>query len=91
MQEIHGGVLGGHFGLQRTLDAVPPRHYWWHGLAKDVKTVVQGCPQCNARNPIKGATKPLLQQEERTMEPWERVGIDYTEMAKATDGSSKKS
>jgi len=88
VEEIHGGVLGGHFGVQRTLDAVR-RHYWWHGIRKDVETVVRGCPQCNARNPNRGSTKPLLQQEERVTVPWERVGIDYTDMAKSSEGPSK--
>ena len=88
VEEIHGGVLGGHFGVQRTLDAVR-RHYWWHGIRKDVETVVKGCPKCNARNPNRGATKPLLQQEERVTVPWERVGIDYTDMAKSSEGPSK--
>ena len=88
IEEIHGGVLGGHFGVQRTLDAVR-RYYWWHGLKKDIEEVIQACPECNARNPNRGSAKPLLQPEERTGIPWERVGIDYTDMAKSTEGYSK--
>jgi len=88
IKEIHGGILGGHFGIQRTLDAVK-RHYWWHGVTKDVQEVVRACPNCNARNPVKGASKPFLQPEERTTVPWERVGIDFTDMAKSKDGYSK--
>ena len=88
VEEIHGGVFGGHFGVDRTLDTVR-RHYWWHGMKNDVKMVVKGCPKCGARNPVRGATKPLLQQEERTAVPWERVGIDYTDMAKSNEGYSK--
>ena len=88
IEEIHGGVLGGHFGVQKTIDAVR-RYYWWHGVKQDVAEVVKGCPNCNARNPIRGASKPLLEQEERTAIPWERVGIDYTDMAKSNDGYSK--
>jgi len=81
MEEVHGGMLAGHFGIGRTLDAMK-RHYWWHGMKKDVEEFVRGCPECNARNPKRGETKPLLQPEERTAIPWERVGIDYTDIAK---------
>ena len=62
---------------------------WWHGLKKDIEEVIQACPECNARNPNRGSAKPLLQPEERTGIPWERVGIDYTDMAKSTEGYSK--
>jgi len=88
VEEIHGGVLGGHFGLDRTLSAVG-RHYWWHGMRKEVQEIIKGCPQCNARNPLRGEKRPLLQPEERTGVPWERVGIDYTDMARSEDGYSK--
>ena len=48
MEEIDGGVLGGHFGVERTLDAVG-WHYWWDGMRKDVEEIIRGCPECNAR------------------------------------------
>jgi len=88
IDEIHGGTLGGHFGVDRTTDAVR-KFYWWHGMRKDVEEAVRACPKCNARNPIRGASKPLLQQEERTDIPWDRVGIDFTDMAKSTEGYTK--
>ena len=88
VEEIHGGVLGGHFGLARTLNAVR-RNYWWHNMAKDVKHIIKGCPECNARNPERSKSRPFLQPEVRTAIPWERVGIDYTDMAKSQEGYSK--
>lgn len=48
VEEIDGGVLGGHFGVERTLDAVG-WHYWWDGMRKDVEEIIRGCPECNAR------------------------------------------
>ncbi len=50
-------------------------------MTKDVQEVIQGCAKCNARNPVRGASKPFLQPEER-------VGIDYTYMAKSAEGYS---
>jgi len=58
-------------------------------MKQDVATVIKGCPECNARNPKQGSHKPLLQPEERTGTPWERVGIDYTDMTKSKEGYSK--
>lgn len=88
VEEIHGGILGGHFGLARTLDAVK-RHYWWHGMRNDIEEIIKGCPECNARNPVRGEKRPLLQPEERVGRPWERVGIDFTDMTLSSDGYSK--
>ena len=88
VEELHGGLLSGHFGVDRTLDSVK-RRYWWHGMKETVKSVVRGCPECNARNPRQGNQKPLLHAEERTGVPWERVGIDYTDMCMSKEGYSK--
>ena len=48
VEEIDGGVHGGHFGVERTFDAVC-RHYLWHGMRKDVEETVRGCPECKTR------------------------------------------
>ena len=48
---------------------------------------MKGCPECSA--PSRGDQKPQLQPEERTGVPWERVGIDYTDMSPSDEGVSK--
>jgi len=88
VEEIHGGVLGGHFGPQRTWDAVR-RFYWWHGMRNDIEQIVKGCPMCNAHNPKLEAKNPLLQAEERACAPWERVGIDYTDIGRSKEGPNQ--
>ena len=88
IEEIHGGLLAGHFGIDRTLDSVRKR-YWWDGMKEDVTRVIRGYPECNASNPRQGKQQPLPQGERKTGIPWERVGIDYTDMAKSKDGCSK--
>ena len=85
IEELHGGLLAGHFGVERTLDALK-RRFWWHDMKKSVKEIIRGCPECNAHNPKQGRKIPLLQPEERVGIPWERVGVDYTEMAKTPEG-----
>ena len=44
---------------------------------------------CNAHNPKPEASNPLLQAEERAYAPWERVGIDYTEIGRSEEGPSQ--
>ena len=58
-------------------------------MRSDVEEIIRGCPKCNARNSGQGERKPLLQPAERVGVPWERVGIDYTDMTKSKDGYSK--
>ena len=55
-------------------------------MRKDVEEVVKGCPKCNSHNKVREASKPLLQAEERTAVPWERVGIDFTEIGRSKAG-----
>ena len=63
VEEIHGGILGGHFGVERRLDAVR-RHYWWDGMRKDIEDIIRGFPECNARGSGRGERRPLLQPVE---------------------------
>jgi len=58
-------------------------------MKQNVIEVVKGCPQCNARNPSQGQQKPLLQPEERTGIPWERVVLDFADMAHSDERFSK--
>jgi hypothetical protein len=81
VEEIHGGVLGGHFGVERTLDAVG-WHYWWDGMRKDVEEIMRDCPECNTRGSGRGERRSFIQ-------PAERVRIDFTDMMKVKDGNSK--
>ena len=62
--------------FKRQIDAVRT-YYWWHDIKQDVTEVVKGCPFCNARNPIRGASKTLLDQEERTAIPWEELVLTW--------------
>jgi len=58
-------------------------------MKDDIEEIIKGCPECNARNPVRGEKRPLLQPEDRVGRPWERVGIDYTDMTLSKDGYSK--
>ena len=43
LQENLNVSIGGHVGIQRTVDLVK-RTYWWRGLWSDVAQCMQSCP-----------------------------------------------
>src|SRR4029434_8791814 len=43
----HASHITAHPGARRTLEFVQ-RHFWWPGMAKDVKSFVGNCSVCNA-------------------------------------------
>lgn len=48
ISELHGGKLGGHLGLKKTLSCVRQRYYW-SGMAADVRACLRQCNQCAKR------------------------------------------
>ena len=53
IEEIHGDVHGGRFGVERTLDTVC-QQYWWHDIRKDVEETIRSCSECNTRGSERG-------------------------------------
>lgn len=45
MRINHDNPQGGHFRLQRTLEAVS-RKYYWRGMRQDIKEYVDSCDRC---------------------------------------------
>ena len=45
IKELLGGMLGGHFGGDKTLASVEERYYWSQ-LGKDMVTIVKNYPLC---------------------------------------------
>ena len=56
---LHEGVMGGHLGVEKTLDRLKERFYW-PGHYMDVSNWCRNCPICCSRkNPPKKARAPL--------------------------------
>ena len=53
IEEIHGGIHGGRFGVERTLDAVY-QQYWWNDMRKGVEEIIGSCSECNTRGSGRG-------------------------------------
>ena len=45
VRELHSVPYSAHPGVQRTLGKVR-RHFWWKGMAGDVREFVESCPTC---------------------------------------------
>jgi hypothetical protein len=74
--ECHDPPSKGHPGIARTAEHLL-RHYWWPGLARDVKNFVLKCSDCQ-RNKSR-TVKPggLLQPMPIPESKWESVGMDF--------------
>jgi len=72
----HGGVVGGHFAEQKTLDQVGRRFYWNH-WQQDVARFCRQCPQCcryyRGTPKRRGLLQPVVPRA-----PFERWYIDLT-------------
>jgi len=45
IQELHGGALAGHFGVEKTCSMLK-EHYYWPKMSKDVEHFVKRCSPC---------------------------------------------
>ena len=74
LAEAHDSRMGGHFGIEKTLEKV--KRYWtWPGLPHDVALYVQSCVSCqktkHETSKPKGLLYPLVASR-----PWQIVTID---------------
>ena len=44
-REVHAGVVGGHFGLEKTLSRIQER-FFWPGMTKGAKLWCEACEKC---------------------------------------------
>ena len=86
IDELHGGKLGGHLGLKKTLACVR-RRYFWSGMVADVRACLRRCSKCARRKPPpRKRIAPLQQYNIRgTMD---RVAMDLVNpLPRTEDGN----
>ena len=75
LTEAHDSRMGGHFGVEKTLEKV--RRYWtWTGLSHDVETYVRTCVPCQKTKHETCRPKGLLFPLVATR-PWQMVTLDF--------------
>lgn len=82
--EMHGQY---HAGIENTLLLLKQRFYW-RGMAKVVKEVVNNCRTCQQCKP-RSAPKAELQTPNREFKPLERLCIDVATMPLSKKGNNK--
>ena len=75
IQELHGGALGGHFGIEKTCSMLK-KHYYWLSMSKDVEHFVKRCStyqlaKSNLRPQGLHPPLPVIQR------PWGDVSLDF--------------
>ncbi|XP_014677616.1 PREDICTED: uncharacterized protein K02A2.6-like [Priapulus caudatus] len=71
---MHGGRIGGHFGITKSLARIRQR-FTWPGIRQDVLRWVRECDLCSRRKPGHRRNAPLCQRISTA--PWERMAIDF--------------
>jgi len=75
VQELHGGALAGHFGVEKTCSMLK-EHYYWPRMSKDVDHLVKRCSTCQmAKSRVlpHGLYSPLPVP----LALWEDVSLDF--------------
>ena len=75
LQEAHDTPTGGHFGINRTLEAIRSRFYW-QTLDHDVREYVKTCVKCQKRKSNNQLKQGLMIPMPIPIEPFEIVGMD---------------
>ena len=74
LQLAHNSVIAGHFGLERTLEAVHGRMDW-PGIAFDIKDICKSCPVCQRAKPAV-VTRAPLHSLPIIANPFQRIVMD---------------
>ncbi len=84
--ELHDAPTGGHFGVDKTLEAIS-RRFFWPSLKHDVRTYVRTCPTCQRTKHTNQVPAGLLQPIPAPDYPYEQVTMDLiTNLPKTSNG-----
>ena len=86
LQLAHNLVIAGHFGLERTLEAVR-RRMDWPGIVLDIKELCKSCPVCQ-RAKLAVVTRAPLHSLPIIANPFQRIAMDiFGPLARTKDGN----
>ena len=86
VEELHASSYGGHFGVDKTIDAITRRFFWPH-IKRLVRRVVRGCKECQTSRPRHQRAYGLLEPIPVPDRPWQQVTLDLvTDLPRSADG-----
>ena len=74
LEQCHDSIIGGHFGIRKTLEKVRQKYYW-AGLYKYIEQYVKSCDTCNRRK-LPPRTKRAPMKLTGAGYPMERIATD---------------
>ncbi|UYV73615.1 K02A2.6-like [Cordylochernes scorpioides] len=87
LREIHDGVSGAHFGINKTLKKVRERFYWVY-YHEDVERWYKECDRCAASKGPKTRSRGVMREYNMGV-PFERIAIDVAGPFPVTEGGNK--
>lgn len=72
----HDDPLGGHFGVDRTIDILK-RKYYWPSIGADVRRYIQGCEKCQIYKIRRHKPWGLLESVPVASQPWKHYAMDF--------------
>ncbi|UYV64922.1 K02A2.6-like [Cordylochernes scorpioides] len=87
LRDIHDGVSGAHFGINKTLKKVRERFYWVY-YHEDVERWCKECDRCAASKGPKTRSRGVM-REYNMGAPFERIAIDVAGPFPVTEGGNK--
>lgn len=74
IKSFHDSILGGHLGIQATIDKIQ-KQYFWNGMGKDIKKYINNCITCKT-NKITTHTKMPMHITTTATMPFEKIIMD---------------
>jgi len=73
LTEYHDSRLGGHYGIDNTIERIK-KFYYWPQMSKEIEEYVRSCPTCQKRKTQREDTElhPII----REPKPFKHIGID---------------
>ncbi|KAL0130261.1 hypothetical protein PUN28_002097 [Cardiocondyla obscurior] len=87
LKEYHDSPLGGHQGVNRTINRIK-LHYNWPGMNKDIEKYIQKCENCQ-RNKLSRKTKMPLIITDTPGKPFEKCALDIVGPLPITTAGNK--
>ena len=75
LYEFHDAPVGGHKGMNRTLQAIKTR-YKWHNMKRDVERYVRQCKSCQVNKVLGPRQKVPMEITSTTAHPFEKCYLD---------------
>lgn len=76
IKQYHDHKFAGHQGVEKCYRMLLGKGYYWIGLKKDIREVIQSCDTCQKVKPNRHPTKPPMVLTDTAMQPFEKIAMD---------------